>query len=381
MNNQKAFEAFEDQSVHEYRVTIIDNRTLIQRLTNEISFAAHRTRQLWPELKKDPIGFGFQLGIMCKEKIQTLWLKPNKLIGGFSAASIVSLVLLLALREPSPRLPGQTESTEEVTEILSSFSAAMNQMSPGIGARSRGCVGMASGRGEGAKKAPKSARGGGGSGGLDKLMAQRGRTFEPSQIPAVLQPQPVRKNPALPVAGIDIDPTLWKAQIQLQYGDPRSITVNPSRGPGEGGNFGSGKGFGGGEGVGPGLGPGEMGNMGGGANTTGGGGTGGSGGNNPDDPDSVFRIPEVTQRARVLIKPEPQYTEEARRAQITGTVVLRVVFSRSGQVTNIHAVHSLPFGLTERAIAAARQIRFVPALKDNRPVSTCSWNTTSISIE
>jgi TonB family protein len=77
----------------------------------------------------------------------------------------------------------------------------------------------------------------------------------------------------------------------------------------------------------------------------------------------------VTQRARVLNKPEPQYTEEARRNQITGTVVLRVVFSRSGQVTNIRAVHSLPFGLTERAIAAARQIRFIPALKGNQAVS------------
>ena len=77
----------------------------------------------------------------------------------------------------------------------------------------------------------------------------------------------------------------------------------------------------------------------------------------------------VDQRARVVSKPEPQYTEEARRNQITGTVVLRVVFSKTGEVTNIRAVSSLPFGLTERAIAAARQIRFLPATKDDQPVS------------
>jgi TonB family protein len=71
----------------------------------------------------------------------------------------------------------------------------------------------------------------------------------------------------------------------------------------------------------------------------------------------------------VLAKPEPQYTDEARRNQITGTVVLRVVFSRFGDVTNVRAVQSLPFGLTEKAIAAARQIRFLPAIKDGRPVS------------
>jgi protein TonB len=77
----------------------------------------------------------------------------------------------------------------------------------------------------------------------------------------------------------------------------------------------------------------------------------------------------VEQRARVLFKPEPTYTEEARKNQITGTVMLRVVFSSNGDVVQIRAVHTLPFGLTERAIAAARQIKFVPAIKGGRPVS------------
>ena len=77
----------------------------------------------------------------------------------------------------------------------------------------------------------------------------------------------------------------------------------------------------------------------------------------------------VTQRARVLSKPEPQYTEEARRNQTTGTVVLRAVFAKTGEVINIRAVSPLPFGLTERAIAAERRIRFVPASKDDHPVS------------
>jgi len=71
----------------------------------------------------------------------------------------------------------------------------------------------------------------------------------------------------------------------------------------------------------------------------------------------------------VLFKPEPQYTEDARKNQITGTVTLRVIFSSNGDVVQIHAVRTLPHGLTERAIAAARQIKFVPAVKDGRPVS------------
>jgi len=50
-------------------------------------------------------------------------------------------------------------------------------------------------------------------------------------------------------------------------------------------------------------------------------------------------------------------------------VVLRAIFTSSGQVSSIRAVSGLPFGLTERAIAAARQIKFSPATKDGHPVS------------
>jgi hypothetical protein len=45
------------------------------------------------------------------------------------------------------------------------------------------------------------------------------------------------------------------------------------------------------------------------------------------------------------------------------------VFSSMGEVVDIHAVRLLPFGLTEKAIAAARQIRFQPATRGGQPVS------------
>jgi len=78
---------------------------------------------------------------------------------------------------------------------------------------------------------------------------------------------------------------------------------------------------------------------------------------------------EVASKARVITKPEPTYTEEARQGQITGTVVLRGVFTSSGAVTNLRVVSGLPHGLTEKAIAAAHQIRFIPAIKEGRFVS------------
>jgi protein TonB len=174
----------------------------------------------------------------------------------------------------------------------------------------------------------------------------------------------------LPVAGIDIDPALWKNLPMAVYGDPRSKSSTPSGGPGDNGGMGTNAGLGIGEGVrGNGFGPGQDGNIGGDPKGPGCCGPGGSEGGNPDDSDRVYPAAQVSERARVIAKPEPQYTEEARRNAVSGSVVLRVVFSRSGEVTNIRAVQSLPFGLTERAIAAARMIRFRPATKDGRPVN------------
>ncbi|MGI9068367.1 MAG: energy transducer TonB [Pyrinomonadaceae bacterium] len=68
-----------------------------------------------------------------------------------------------------------------------------------------------------------------------------------------------------------------------------------------------------------------------------------------------------TSQVRILSKPEPQYTEEARRAKVSGTVVLSVLLGANGEVTDIKVKTGLPHGLTERAIEAAKKILFVPA--------------------
>jgi TonB family protein len=153
----------------------------------------------------------------------------------------------------------------------------------------------------------------------------------------------------------------------LPYGDPKSRSTTPSSGPGTGNGIGNGTGTGVGSGEGNGVGPGRGGNIGGGDMHAGGGGPGGGGGGG--DYNRVFSGKEVTSKARVLSKPEPQYTEEARKNQIVGTVLLQAVFSASGEVTQIRALRPLPYGLTEKAIAAARMIKFVPAMKDGHAVS------------
>ena len=78
---------------------------------------------------------------------------------------------------------------------------------------------------------------------------------------------------------------------------------------------------------------------------------------------------EVDRKLVLMMKPEPQYTEHAKQNQVTGTVVLKCVFTKNGNITNITVVSGLPNGLTERAIDAARKIKFFPATKDGKPVS------------
>lgn len=88
-----------------------------------------------------------------------------------------------------------------------------------------------------------------------------------------------------------------------------------------------------------------------------------------ESPDRIFTGKDVNTKVRLAMKPEPRYTEDARRHSITGTVILKVVFASNGAVTNIRTVQGLPYGLTEQAIAAARKIKFVPAKRDGQFVS------------
>jgi len=90
----------------------------------------------------------------------------------------------------------------------------------------------------------------------------------------------------------------------------------------------------------------------------------------PADPAQKLYVgKEVDTKARLISKPEPVYTAAAKANGIVGTVILKVVFAASGKVTNIRVVQGVPEGLTERAIAAAKQIKFIPATKEGKFVS------------
>lgn len=320
----------------EYQLTILETTPLLARLASQIAFA-----------RSDPRGFATQF---ARD------LLSNKTL--LLAVVVIAIVVLLVLDNvPVPRGLYPAVVTEPAPEIvLMDFRT--------------GGVGFNQGTGQGSSPIPRPAQGGGGGGNHDPKPPQKGELPPPSTVMAAIPITPPITPPALPVAGIDIDPALWKDLKAPVYGDPRSTSETPSKGSGDGEGIGTNQGAGIGDGNGPGVFAGNNGNTGGGPGQNGccGEGTGGASGNARSVKDG-YSVSEVDQRARLLSKPEPQFTEEARRNQITGTVLLRAIFTSSGEVVQIRALQALPFGLTEKAIAAARAIKFVPAMKNGRPVS------------
>ena len=68
--------------------------------------------------------------------------------------------------------------------------------------------------------------------------------------------------------------------------------------------------------------------------------------------------------------PDPPYSDSARRAKISGAETFQVVVSVEGQVSQIHPIKLLGYGLDEQAYAAIKTWRFKPAKrkKDGMPV-------------
>jgi periplasmic protein TonB len=195
------------------------------------------------------------------------------------------------------------------------------------------------------------AGGGGGGGDRDKLLASKGRL--PKQSMEQFTPPTVvvrNEHPILPKeATVVVPPEVKLAQLQMpNLGDPLShVPAPPSNGIGSGAGIGSGSGGGVGVGGGPGYGEGR------------GGGTGGG----------VFHVGGGVAAPKLIFDPEPEYSEEARKAKYQGTCVLSVVVGPDGLAHDIKVTNTLGLGLDEKAIEAVRKWRFEPAVKDGKPVN------------
>ena len=79
--------------------------------------------------------------------------------------------------------------------------------------------------------------------------------------------------------------------------------------------------------------------------------------------------PSANTQIKILSSSPAGYTDEARKNNAQGSVTLKVVFTAEGTIGKIMPVNVLPYGLTEEAIQAARQIKFEPARRNGAPVT------------
>ena len=178
--------------------------------------------------------------------------------------------------------------------------------------------------------------GGGGGGDRDKLQASPGRLPKQS-LQQITPPAAVIRNPdpKLPIEPtIVVPPDIKLQQPNLpDLGNPLShLPSVPSNGTGYGGGIGEGHG----------------------------GGTGGG----------AYRVGGGVSGPKPIYAPDPEYSEEARKAKFQGTCVLWLVVGPDGRARDIRVARTLGLGLDEKAIEAVKTWRFEPGTKDGKPVAT-----------
>jgi TonB family protein len=77
---------------------------------------------------------------------------------------------------------------------------------------------------------------------------------------------------------------------------------------------------------------------------------------------------------RILTRTKPQYTQEALKAKIEGTVVLQITIDRNGHVADAKVMRSIPL-LDQAAIDTVKAWTFEPTLLNGAPVDVSMYVT------
>ena len=187
---------------------------------------------------------------------------------------------------------------------------------------------------------PRSMTMGGGGGQKGPTPVTRGTPpkFTAEQLNPPKAPPLAEPKINVPVT-VDVQPDLHMAKSDVpQIGMPNSPLVGLSMGNGRGTGIGSGSGAGIGEGA--------------------GGNTGGG----------VRRIGGGVSAPVVLFQPEPEFSDEARKAKTAGNVLVYLQVDEHGRPSHVRVLRGIGMGLDQKAIAAVERYRFRPAMEDGHPV-------------
>jgi periplasmic protein TonB len=188
---------------------------------------------------------------------------------------------------------------------------------------------------------PKDAKIGGGGGQHDLGPVTQGHLPKLAQEQIVPPKAPPTIPPKLAVEpSVIVQPDLKLADNKLpDLGVPNSNLKGFSMGNGNGTGIGSGDGAG--------IGPGSGGNIGGG----------------------VYQVGGSVRPPIAIYTPDPEFSEEARKAKFSGNVVVSLIVDRDGRPQRVHVLRGVGMGLDEKAVEAVQQYKFKPAMQNGKPVA------------
>ena len=268
--------------------------------------------------------------------VREIWSRRNqkRAAAGSLTLHAIAIGAVIALTILASRTPVVEKPKEEVTIVAPPLSDYQPVMQPQV--------------------AKKQLAGGGGGGDRAKIFESKGHL--PKIAPEQFTPPTVEIRNEKPKLAMDAT-VVAPPNVKLpdnpnlpNLGNPMSSRVSGpvSNGPGVGGGIGSGTHGGVGSGTGPGFGPGQGGGFGGG----------------------VYRVGEIGVSAPVpKFVPDPDYSEEARKAKYQGTVTLYAIIGTDGKPRSLKVVHSLGMGLDEKAMEKVRTWLFEPGKKDGQAVA------------
>jgi len=89
--------------------------------------------------------------------------------------------------------------------------------------------------------------------------------------------------------------------------------------------------------------------------------------------DPIYDLKNARQNGitapKAIYSPNPEYTDQARKRKVRGSVLLSLVVTAEGDVREPKVIRSLDQDLDKQAVAAVSKWKFTPATKDGQPVS------------
>lgn len=189
--------------------------------------------------------------------------------------------------------------------------------------------------------APKAKQIGGGGGQHDLGPVTQGH------LPKLAQQQivPPKAPPTIPPK-LAVEPTVV-VQPDLKLADNKMPDLGAPNSTVKGFSMGNGNGTGIGSGDGAGIGPGSGGNIGGG----------------------VYQVGGSVRPPVAIFTPDPEFSEEARKAKFSGNVVVSLIVGADGKPRNVHVLRGVGMGLDQKAVEAVEQYKFKPAIQNGKPVA------------